>query len=159
MFFLFSDTIKNNIIFGGLDVTDEDLLYIVKNVCLLEEIESFQDGFNTQIGEGGVTLSGGQKQRIALARALIKKPKIILLDDALSNVDSDTESKIITFIKSTFNNSTIILTSNRLSVLEYCDNVFMLENGKVIESGTHPYLMSLKNNYYNLFLSQLFKAH
>ena len=157
--FLFSDTIKNNIIFGGVDVEDSDLLYIVEKLCLIEEIESFQDGFNTQIGEGGVTLSGGQKQRIALARALIKKPKILLLDDALSNVDSDTESKIINFIKSTLNDSTVILTSNRLSVLEYCDNVFMLSNGKVVESGTHPYLMSLKNNYYNLFLSQLFKAH
>ena len=157
--FLFSDTIKNNIIFGGIDVKDKDLFYIVEKLCLLEEIESFQDGFNTQIGEGGVTLSGGQKQRIALARALIKKPKILLLDDALSNVDSDTESKIINFIKSTLNDSTVILTSNRLSVLEYCDNVFMLSNGKVVESGTHPYLMSLKNNYYNLFLSQLFKAH
>jgi ATP-binding cassette subfamily B multidrug efflux pump len=157
--FLFSDTIKNNIIFGGIDVKDKDLFYIVEKLCLLEEIESFQDGFNTQIGEGGVTLSGGQKQRIALARALIKKPKIILLDDALSNVDSDTESKIINFIKSTFNDSTVVLTSNRLSVLEYCDNIFMLSNGKVVESGTHQYLMNVKNKYYNLFLSQLFKAH
>ena len=104
-------------------------------------------------------MSGGQKQRIALARALIKKPKIILLDDALSNVDSDTESKIINFIKSTFNDSTVVLTSNRLSVLEYCDNIFMLSNGKVVESGTHQHLMNVKNKYYNLFLSQLFKAH
>jgi len=154
--FLFSDSIRNNITFGS-DFQESDIIDILKELCLMDEVNLFQDGLNTHVGEGGVTLSGGQKQRIALARALIKKPKIILLDDALSNVDSYTESKIIHFIKSNFRESILILTSNRLSILEHCDNIFMLSKGKVVESGNHQYLMNLKSNYYNLFASQLFK--
>ena len=98
---------------------------------------SFQDGLSTKIGEGGITLSGGQKQRIALARAIITQPKILLLDDVFSNIDSSTELKIMNYITSTLPKTTIVLTSNRLSVLKCSSNIFVLNSGEMIEAGSH----------------------
>ena len=153
--FLFSDSIKNNILFGVNDNMDVDIVDICDKLCLLDEIESFRNGFNTYVGEGGVTLSGGQKQRIALARALIKKPKLLLLDDALSSVDSATELKIMNYIIDNFDSTTIILTSNRLSVLNYCSSVFVFDEGKLVQSGSPLELIKFEGEYRNMFFNQL----
>ena len=100
-------------------------------------------------------LSGGQKQRIALARAIIRKPKILILDDALSNVDSDTEHKIINYIKSEMQNTTIVLTSNRLSVLSSCDEIFVLNSGNLVQQGSHEKLINMEGEYRKLFFNQM----
>jgi len=153
--FLFSDSIRNNILFGNEGVSDRELSVICNNVCVLNEITSFRDGFDTLVGEGGITLSGGQKQRIALARALVKKPKFLLLDDALSNVDSSTEIKIMDYITNNLRDVTIIITSNRLSVLNHCKQIFVLKSGCLVESGTPKQLMTQKGECYKLFFNQL----
>ena len=153
--FLFSDSIRNNIIFGAQNISDNELFDISDQLCILDEINAFKNGFDTIIGEGGVTLSGGQKQRIALARALIRKPKLLILDDALSNVDSDTEIKILDYIKSKLIDTAIVLTSNRLSVLSFCNQIYVLREGKIIETGSHMNLIRQSGEYYKLFSNQM----
>ena len=127
---------------------------MLKKLAIFDEILSFEDGINTHVGEGGITLSGGQKQRIALARALISKPEILILDDALSKVDSDTESKIIDFVLNEFEDSTIILSSNRLSILSTCSNIYVLKSGEIIDSGIAKDLIKKKGEFRNLYLNQ-----
>ena len=114
------------------NISEEVLLDTLDNVCLLNEIKAFNDGLDTYIGEGGVTLSGGQRQRVGLARALIKKPKLLLLDDVFSNVDSSTELKILKYITEKLKNTTIVLSSHRLSVLTCCTNIFVFKSGFLI---------------------------
>ena len=152
--FLFSDTIKNNISLHNPKIGDSKIITLLKKLAIYDEILSFEDGINTHVGEGGITLSGGQKQRIALARALISKPKILILDDALSKVDSDTESKIIDFVLNEFEDSTIILSSNRLSILSTCSNIFVLKSGEIIDSGIAKDLIKKKGEFRNLYLNQ-----
>ena len=152
--FLFSDTIKNNISLHNQKIGDNKIITLLKKLAIFDEILSFEDGINTHVGEGGITLSGGQKQRIALARALISKPEILILDDALSKVDSDTESKIIDYIMSEFEDSTIILSSNRLSILSTCSNIFVLKSGEIIDSGIAKDLIKKKGEFRNLYLNQ-----
>ena len=152
--FLFSDTIRNNISLHSPKVRDDKIIKLLKNLSLYDEVLSFKDGINTNVGEGGITLSGGQKQRVALARALISKPKILILDDALSKVDSDTESKIVDFIMSEFEDSTIILSSNRLSILSTCSNILVLKSGEIIDSGIAKDLIKKKGEFRNLYLNQ-----
>ena len=153
--FLFSNSIKNNILFGTDDAKDSEMISIARDLCLLDEINSFNDGFDTFVGEGGVTLSGGQKQRIALARALIKKPKFLILDDALSNVDSSTEIKIINYIKHKLTDITVILSSNRLSILSCCSNIIVLKSGSITQQGSHEELIDCNGEYKNLFVHQM----
>ena len=153
--FLFSNSIKNNILFGTDDAKDAEMINIARDLCLLDEINSFNDGFDTFVGEGGVTLSGGQKQRIALARALIKKPKFLILDDALSNVDSSTEIKIINYIKHKLTDTTVVLSSNRLSILSCCSNIIVLKSGSIIQQGSHGELIDCHGEYKNLFIHQM----
>ena len=153
--FLFSDTIRNNIVFSNDDISNQQVVTLLKNLSLFKEISSFQDGLNTKIGEGGITLSGGQKQRIALARAIITQPKILILDDVFSNIDSSTELKIMNYIISKLPKTTIVLSSNRLSVLKFSANIFVLNFGKVIEVGSHAELIKNNGEYYNLFFNQL----
>ena len=145
--FLFSDTIRNNILFGANDVSNLELLNIIQELCLFEEINAFTDKIDTHIGEGGITLSGGQKQRISLARALVRKPKFLFLDDALSSVDSVTEIKIMNYIQSNFKNTTVILTSNRLSVLRFCSKIFVLKSGVLIQEGVNNKLIKINGEY------------
>ena len=152
--FLFSDTIKNNISLHNPKIADSKIITLLKKLAILDEILSFEDGINTHVGEGGITLSGGQKQRIALARALISKPEILILDDALSKVDSDTESKIIDFVLNEFEDSTIILSSNRLSILSTCSNIYVLKSGEIIDSGIAKDLIKKKGEFRNLYLNQ-----
>ena len=153
--FLFSDSIRNNILFGIEDISNSELMIVIKKTCLLDEVQSFNDGLDTHIGEGGITLSGGQKQRVALARALIRKPKFLFLDDALSSVDSNTEMLIIDFIRKYFQSTTVFLSSNRLSVLNYCDSIVVLKSGEIIQKGSHNELIKLEGEYRKLFFNQM----
>ena len=153
--FLFSDSIRNNILFGIEGVSDSELMMFIKKICLFDEIESFKNGLDTHVGEGGITLSGGQKQRIALVRALVRKPKFLFLDDALSSVDSSTELLIIDFLQTYFQSTTVILSSNRLSVLNYCDSIIVLKSGQIVQKGNHDTLIKLDGEYRKLFFNQM----
>lgn len=152
--FLFSETIEKNIKFGKEKATKTDLENAAKNACIFDDIVSFKDGFNTLLGERGVNLSGGQKQRIAIARAIIKKPKILILDDSLSAVDTETEEKILSNISRISKNITLIIATHRISSAKKCDKILVLENGKVIEYGTHNKLVKNKEYYFDTVTKQ-----
>ena len=145
--FLFSGTIKENIIFGSHGKTKNDIIEASKKACIHSNIMMFKKNYNTLIGERGVTLSGGQIQRLTIARAFIKNPKILLLDDCLSAVDTETEEKILKHIKEIRKNKTTIIVSHRISSVKESDKIIVLENGKIIQSGTHKNLI-LKKGYY-----------
>ena len=145
--FLFSGTIKENIIFGSYGKTKNDMIEASKKACIHSNIMMFKKNYNTLIGERGVTLSGGQIQRLTIARAFIKNPKILLLDDCLSAVDTETEEKILKHIKEIRKNKTTIIVSHRISSVKESDKIIVLENGKIIQSGTHKNLI-LKKGYY-----------
>ena len=154
--FLFSDTIKNNLLFGDINATDSDIKNVLLDVCMYEEVLCFKKGINTYIGERGVTLSGGQKQRLSIARAILKKSKILLLDDCFSSVDVDTEKNILSKIFYKYQKDlTIIIVSNRVHSIMNCDNIIVLEKGKVIEEGIHRELLDLKGFYNKLNLIQM----
>jgi len=152
--FLFSETIEKNIKFGKEKATKTDLENAAKNACIFDDIISFKDGFHTLLGERGVNLSGGQKQRIAIARAIIKKPKILILDDSLSAVDTETEEKILSNVSRISKNITLIIATHRISSAKKCDKILVLENGKVIEYGTHNKLVKNKGYYYDTVKKQ-----
>ena len=144
--FLFSDTIERNIKFGNYNASIKEVKNAAKNACLLKDINSFNNKYETLLGERGVNLSGGQKQRLAIARALIKKPKILILDDSLSAVDTETEEEILSNINKISKGITLIIATHRISSAKKCDKILVLENGKVIEFGSHKELV--KNNRY-----------
>jgi len=152
--FLFSDTIEANIAFGVSDYSQEQLDEIIRITCLDKDIALFELGKNTILGERGVSLSGGQKQRVSLARALMKHSDILILDDCLSAVDAETESRIIYNLKEVFKNKTVIITSHRVAPLQHANVIFILEKGKIIESGNHEFLISLGGYYHWLFENQ-----
>ena len=145
--FLFSGTIEENIIFGNHKKTRDDMFEISKKACIHDNIIMFKNDYKTLIGERGVTLSGGQIQRLTIARAFIKNPKILLLDDCLSAVDTETEEKILRNIKEIRKNKTTIIVSHRISTVKRSDKIIVLKNGKIIQSGTHKNLIH-KNGYY-----------
>ena len=147
--FLFSETIEKNIKFGKEKASKTDLENAAKNACVFDDIISFKDGFHTLLGERGVNLSGGQKQRIAIARAIIKEPQILILDDSLSAVDTETEEKILSNIGTISKNITLIIATHRISSAKKCDKILVLENGKVIEYGTHNKLVENKGYYFD----------
>lgn len=155
--FLFSDTIENNIAFGyKKNSIDFSLIEkAAKNAAIYENILGFKEGFKTTIGERGVTLSGGQKQRISIARAIIKEPKILIFDDCLSAVDTETEDVILTHLKSIMKNKTSIIVSHRVSSVKNADKILVLDDGKIIERGTHQSLIKLRGNYYETYQKQL----
>ena len=144
--FLFSDTIKRNIKFGNYNASMTEVENAAKNACLSKDINTFRNKYETLLGERGVNLSGGQKQRLAIARALIKKPKILILDDSLSAVDTETEKEILSNINKISKEITLIIATHRISSAKKCDKILILENGKVIEFGSHKELV--KNNRY-----------
>ncbi|MGB4645280.1 MAG: ABC transporter ATP-binding protein [Dictyoglomaceae bacterium] len=152
--FLFSDSIANNIRFGNSNLSDEEVLEIIKIVALEEDLKEFPQGIYTIVGERGVTLSGGQKQRIALARALAIDPPIIILDDALSAVDAHTEKQILSNIMGLRKNKSFIVIAQRLSVIQEADEILVLKNGKITERGNHTALMKLKGFYAGLYEQQ-----
>ena len=145
--FLFSETINKNIKFGNENASKNEVKDAAKEVCLSNEIKSFKNGYNTQLGERGVNLSGGQKQRLTIARAIIKKPKILMLDDSLSAVDTETEEIILSNINKVSKDITLLIATHRISTAKNCNKILVLENGKVIECGSHKELIR-KNGYY-----------
>ena len=145
--FLFSDTIYNNINFGNINSKAEDIQYYSKIACIHDDIMSFPKKYASILGERGINLSGGQKQRLAIARALIKKPQILILDDSLSALDTETEHNVITNLKKEIKDITKIIVSHRISTIEKCDLILVLNSGKVIEYGTHKKLCEI-NGYY-----------
>lgn len=153
--FLFSDSINSNITFGAPGAGDEKSKQYAKYASVYDDIMAFPDGFETRIGERGITLSGGQKQRISIARALIKNPHFVILDDALSAVDTHTEHTIIDFLNRELADKTAIMITHRIvSSLEY-DKVLVIDHGKLIEQGTHDELISRQGLYYELWQQQL----
>jgi ATP-binding cassette subfamily B protein len=145
--FLFSETVRNNIRFGVDDATDEDVITAAKQASIHTEIEQFQYGYDTLIGERGVTLSGGQKQRISIARALIKDPEIVIFDDCLSAVDARTEKEIIGNLYRFLKDRTAIIITHRIFSLFDFDKIIVLDEGKIVEQGTHSQLLE-RNGYY-----------
>ena len=153
--FLFSATVSENICFGDRTKTQEEIEEAAKVACVHDNIMDFNDGYNTMVGERGVSLSGGQKQRIAIARALILNPEILILDDSLSAVDTDTEEQIKKNFRDERKGKTNIIIAHRLSSLKDADNIIVLENGKIIEEGTHDKLMADSGFYAQLYERQL----
>ena len=152
--FLFSETIEKNIKFGKENVNKNELENAAVNACLSEDIKLFKDGYKTLLGERGVNLSGGQKQRLAIARAIIKKPKILILDDSLSAVDTETEEKILSNINRVSRDMTLVIATHRISSAKNCNKIIILQDGKVIECGSHNSLMKNDGYYANTVLKQ-----
>lgn len=152
--FLFSDTIAENVKFGKPTATQTDVENYTKYASIYNEILDLKEGFETKVGERGITLSGGQKQRISIARALIKQPDILLLDDCLSAVDTDTEQRILNYLDNELSNKTAIIITHRIySLLEF-DKIIVLEDGAIAEIGTHEELLANKGFYFEMFEKQ-----
>ena len=152
--FLFSDTIANNIRFGKQDATQEEIESAAKRAAVHENIMGFNAQYNTMLGERGITLSGGQKQRVSIARALIKEPKLLLLDDCLSAVDTETEEAILSSLKAINKNTTTIIVCHRVSSAKNADYILILEAGKIAQFGTHASLLKSEGYYKELYAQQ-----
>lgn len=152
--FLFSDTIANNIRFGKHDATQQEIEFAAKQAAVHENIIDFSKQYDTMLGERGITLSGGQKQRVSIARALIKNPKLLLLDDCLSAVDTDTEEAILAALKNTSANTTTLIVCHRVSSAKNADYVLILDNGKVKQFDTHKNLIKTEGYYKELYEQQ-----
>lgn len=153
--FLFSDSIKNNIRFGKEDASEEEVIAAAKKASVHKNISNFSKGYDTVLGERGITLSGGQKQRVSIARAIIKDPKILLFDDCLSAVDTETEEKILQNIHKISANKTTVIVSHRISSAKNADKIIVLEEGKIIQQGTHNELVNTEGYYRELYSKQL----
>jgi len=153
--FLFSDTIKNNIKFGKEDATDEEVFEAAKDAKVHKNIISFSKGYDTVLGERGITLSGGQKQRVSIARAIIKKPEILLFDDCLSAVDTDTEEKILKNLVRLTKDKTTVIVSHRVSSAKNADQIIVLEDGIITQTGNHENLINVDGYYKELYTKQL----
>ena len=153
--FLFSDTVRENIAFGVEDATDEDVRAAAEAANIAADIESFPDKYQTMVGERGIALSGGQKQRIAIARALIRNPRILILDDALSSVDTQTEDKILNHLREVMRGRTTIFISHRVSTVRNADRIAVLHGGRIVELGTHDELIAREGYYTDLYNKQL----
>jgi ATP-binding cassette subfamily B multidrug efflux pump len=150
--FLFSDTIANNISFASeKEFSKNEIIQAAKNAVVHDNIEEFPNKFETMVGERGITLSGGQKQRVSIARAIIKNPEILIFDDCLSAVDTETESLILNNLRKIMQNKTCIIISPRISSIRHADKILYLKNGEISESGTHLELLNLKQDYFSLF--------
>ncbi len=152
--FLFSDTISENVAFGKTDAAQEEIEEFTKYASVYNDIMDFPKGFETFVGERGVTLSGGQKQRISIARALIKQPDILVLDDSLSAVDTTTEQRILNYLEKAMADKTAIIITHRIYNLLDFDKIIVLEDGKIAEAGTHEELLSNKGFYFDLYEQQ-----
>ena len=161
--FLFSDTIRENIAFGvskeeSQEVGEPSLDEIkaaAEAANIAQDIESFPEGYNTTVGERGITLSGGQKQRTAIARALLRSPRILILDDALSSVDTHTEDKILNHLREIMRGRTTIFISHRVSTVRNADSIAVLHQGRIVEQGTHDQLIARNGYYTDLYNKQL----
>lgn len=153
--FLFSDTIKNNIKFGKEEATDDEVTEAAKNARVHKNIVGFKKGYDTILGERGITLSGGQKQRVSIARAIIKIPEILLFDDCLSAVDTETEEKILKNLVKLAKDKTTIIVSHRVSSAKNADQIIVLEDGKITQAGKHEELIAINGYYKQLYTKQL----
>ncbi len=153
--FLFSDSIKENIKFGSTKATDEEVTAFAKAAVVHDNIIEFKEGYDTVLGERGITLSGGQKQRVSIARALIGDPKILLLDDSLSAVDTETEEQILENLAKLKNKTTTIIVSHRISSAKNADSVIILDEGRIVQQGTHSELIAQEGYYKELYQEQL----
>jgi ATP-binding cassette subfamily B protein len=153
--FLFSDSIKNNIKFGKEDATDDEIIEAAKMAVVDDNIQLFTNKYDTILGERGITLSGGQKQRVSIARAIIKEAPILILDDCLSAVDTETEEKIINNFKLIFKDKTTIIVTHRASAAKNANKIIILDEGKIVQQGTHQELVKEEGFYKDLFIKQL----
>ncbi|WP_264536743.1 ABC transporter ATP-binding protein [Flavobacterium sp. N1736] len=153
--FLFSDTIKNNIKFGNQNASDEEVIEAAKSAVVHDNIIAFNKQYDTILGERGITLSGGQKQRVSIARAIIKNPAILLFDDCLSAVDTETEETILNNLFEICKDKTTIIVSHRVSSAKNADKIIILEDGKIIQQGSHNQLINQDGYYSSLYLKQL----
>tara|TARA_R110001592_G_scaffold148165_4_gene372875 strand:- start:4960 stop:6762 length:1803 start_codon:yes stop_codon:yes gene_type:complete len=158
--FLFSDTIENNIAFGYKNgLPDEKVIHeAAKNAAIYDSIIEFPNQFKTKLGERGITLSGGQKQRVSIARAIIKAPKILIFDDCLSAVDTETEDIILNNLERVMKNKTSLIVSHRVSSVKNADKILVIDNGKIIEEGTHQSLIEKEKVYYKMYQQQLLEV-
>ncbi len=152
--FLFSDTIANNIAFGRRDADRESIEAFARHAAVYDDIQGLSDGFETLVGERGVTLSGGQKQRVSIARALIKEPNLVILDDSLSAVDTNTEKQILGYFNTVLANKTAIIITHRIYASLEFDKIIVLEDGKIAEEGTHDQLLLNKGYYADMYERQ-----
>jgi ATP-binding cassette subfamily B protein len=153
--FLFSETMRENISFGVADAAEGAVEHAAEAAGIAGDIYDFPQGYDTVVGERGITLSGGQKQRTALARALIRDPRILVLDDALSSVDTETEEKILRRLGDVMRRRTTILISHRCSTVREADQIVVLKEGRLVERGTHSELVGLGGYYAELYQKQL----
>ncbi len=153
--FLFSDTIGNNIAFGMAESQNPQIIKAAKAAGVHENIKAFDKGYETLIGERGITLSGGQKQRVSIARALIKAPKILIFDDSLSAVDTRTEEEILNNLGQMMDDKTTILIAHRISSIKNADQILVMDTGKIAERGSHEQLIKLRGSYFELYQKQL----
>ncbi|SFC48119.1 ATP-binding cassette, subfamily B [Parapedobacter composti] len=153
--FLFSDTIANNIAFGLNTAETGAVEDAARRAAVYDNIMAFENGFETTIGERGITLSGGQKQRVSIARALIKQPKLLVFDDCLSAVDTKTEEEILRNLSIVMEGKSTIFIAHRISTIKNADHIIVLDNGTIIEEGTHEELIALRGNYFELYEKQL----
>ena len=153
--FLFSDSIKNNIKFGKEDATDEEVYQAAKNAVVHKNIIGFTNGYDTILGERGITLSGGQKQRVSIARAIIKDPSILLFDDCLSAVDTETEEEIMSNLGKISKDKTTFIVSHRVSTTKNADKIIVIDDGQITQQGTHNQLITEEGYYKELYLKQL----
>ena len=153
--FLFSDSIKNNIRFGKEEATEEEVVNAAKNAAVHKNIIGFKKGYDTILGERGLTLSGGQKQRVSIARAIIKDPQILLFDDCLSAVDTETEEEILQNLFKISKDKTTIIVSHRISSVKNANKIIVLDEGKIIQKGSHEELVNINGYYKELYSKQL----
>jgi ATP-binding cassette subfamily B protein len=153
--FLFSDTVRENIAFGAEDASDEQIHRAAEAASIATDIEGFAEKYETIVGERGITLSGGQKQRTAIARAIIRNPRILVLDDALSSVDTYTEEKILNHLRRIMQGRTTIFISHRVSTVRNADQIAVLHQGRIVELGTHDELIARNGYYTDLYNKQL----
>jgi ATP-binding cassette subfamily B protein len=153
--FLFSDTVGQNIAFGKDAMTQKEIIQAANDADLMENIDRFPNGLETRVGERGITLSGGQKQRVSIARAVAREPKILILDDALSAVDTKTENAILNAMARIMKNRTSVIISHRVSSAKLADKIIVLDDGALIEKGAHSELMKLNGVYKELHDKQL----